>query len=72
LRHLNLKKNGSGKKELETEKDDHNGRFSYEIVDQLAVPLGGRAAEEVIIGHDEVTVGASSNCAADGDPLWYV
>ena len=47
---------------LPKEEQVDDGLVSYgEIVDQLAVALGGRAAEEVIFGHDEVTVGASSD-----------
>jgi cell division protease FtsH len=47
---------------LPKEEQVDDGLISYgEIVDQLVVALGGRAAEEVIFGHDEVTVGASSD-----------
>jgi cell division protease FtsH len=47
---------------LPKEEQVDDGLVSYgEIVDQLVVALGGRAAEEVIFGHDEVTVGASSD-----------
>lgn len=47
---------------LPKEEQVDDGLVSYgEIVDQLVVTLGGRAAEEVIFGHDEVTVGASSD-----------
>ena len=47
---------------LPKEEQIDDGLVSYgEIVDQLVVALGGRAAEEVIFGHDEVTVGASSD-----------
>ncbi|MGB7250489.1 MAG: ATP-dependent zinc metalloprotease FtsH [Phormidesmis sp.] len=47
---------------LPKEEQVDDGLISFgEIVDQLAVALGGRAAEEVIFGHDEVTVGASSD-----------
>ncbi len=39
-----------------------DGLVSYgELIDKLVVALGGRAAEEVIFGHDEVTAGASSD-----------
>ena len=39
-----------------------DGLVSYgELIDKLIVALGGRAAEEVIFGHDEVTAGASSD-----------
>ncbi|MGB3291853.1 MAG: ATP-dependent zinc metalloprotease FtsH [Phormidesmis sp.] len=47
---------------LPKEEQVDDGLVSYgEIVDQLVVALGGRAAEEVIFGDDEVTVGASSD-----------
>ncbi len=47
---------------LPKEEQVDDGLVSFgEIVDQLVVALGGRAAEEVIFGHDEVTVGASSD-----------
>ncbi|MEL7143803.1 MAG: ATP-dependent zinc metalloprotease FtsH [Cyanobacteria bacterium J06573_11] len=47
---------------LPKEEQVDDGLISYaEIVDYLAVALGGRAAEEVIFGHDEVTVGASND-----------
>ncbi|MEL6813806.1 MAG: ATP-dependent zinc metalloprotease FtsH [Cyanobacteria bacterium J06598_3] len=47
---------------LPKEEQVDDGLVSYgEIVDQLVVALGGRAAEEVIFGHDEVTIGASSD-----------
>ncbi|MEL6470191.1 MAG: ATP-dependent zinc metalloprotease FtsH [Cyanobacteria bacterium J06623_4] len=47
---------------LPKEEQVDDGLLSYgEIVDYLVVALGGRAAEEVIFGHDEVTVGASGD-----------
>ena len=47
---------------LPKEEQVDDGLLSYgEIVDYLVVALGGRAAEEVIFGHDEVTVGASND-----------
>ncbi|MEM9090225.1 MAG: ATP-dependent zinc metalloprotease FtsH [Cyanobacteria bacterium P01_F01_bin.53] len=47
---------------LPKEEQVDDGLVSYgEIVDQLVVALGGRAAEEVIFGPAEVTVGASSD-----------
>lgn len=47
---------------LPKEEQVDDGLISYsEILDYLAVALGGRAAEEVIFGHDEVTVGASND-----------
>ena len=47
---------------LPKEEQVDDGLLSYaEIIDYLVVALGGRAAEEVIFGHDEVTVGASND-----------
>ncbi|MGB3571990.1 MAG: ATP-dependent zinc metalloprotease FtsH, partial [Phormidesmis sp.] len=47
---------------LPKEEQVDDGLMSYgEIVDYLAVALGGRAAEEVIFGSAEVTIGASND-----------
>ncbi|MEC4986346.1 MAG: ATP-dependent zinc metalloprotease FtsH [Oscillatoria sp. PMC 1068.18] len=37
------------------------------IIDRLTITLGGRAAEEEIFGHDEVTVGASNDIRVVAD-----
>ncbi|NEP60368.1 MAG: ATP-dependent zinc metalloprotease FtsH [Symploca sp. SIO2G7] len=45
-----------------------SGLFSRAwLLDQITIYLGGRAAEEEIFGHDEVTVGASSDIRAVAD-----
>ncbi|NET56228.1 MAG: ATP-dependent zinc metalloprotease FtsH [Symploca sp. SIO2E6] len=45
-----------------------SGLFSRAwLIDQITIYLGGRAAEEEIFGHDEVTVGASSDIRAVAD-----
>jgi cell division protease FtsH len=38
-----------------------------QILDQITVALGGRAAEDIVFGYDEVTVGASSDIQAVKD-----
>ena len=56
---------------------DDRYNYSKEYLEaQLVTALGGRAAEEVAIGH--ITTGAENDlqtchrhCAADGDPLGY-
>ena len=47
--------------------DDLNIESRSEILDFITIALGGRAAEEEIFGHDEVTLGAVSDIRAVAD-----
>merc|ERR1740115_706285 len=56
--------NGAGGFTLFTPSEDRldSGMYSYKFLkSQLSVALGGRVAEEIIFGEDDVTTGASSD-----------
>ncbi|MEB3358798.1 MAG: ATP-dependent zinc metalloprotease FtsH [Synechococcales bacterium] len=58
---------GFAKPLLQRDGADDGLQSRAELIDRITVYLGGRAAEDVIFGHDEVTVGAASDIRAVAD-----
>ncbi|MGF1496855.1 MAG: ATP-dependent zinc metalloprotease FtsH [Elainellaceae cyanobacterium] len=58
---------GFAKPLLQSDGADDGLQSRAELLDRITVYLGGRASEDVIFGHDEVTVGAASDIRAVAD-----